>query len=119
MIRDPQSGAPMLVIEGKVGMMIMKPVLELGTIGPIVALFIYVWSLRQLVLGFGLLINCSSVEETPFLLHPLFYFFSFLSFLLSFFADDGGGMDPDCMRQCMSLGFSAKSKSANTIGQCE
>jgi hypothetical protein len=33
--------------------------------------------------------------------------------------DDGGGMDPDCMRQCMSLGFSAKSKSANTIGQCE
>ncbi|CAM6036029.1 unnamed protein product [Sphagnum compactum] len=31
--------------------------------------------------------------------------------------DDGGGMDPDCMRQCMSLGFSAKSKSANTIGQ--
>jgi hypothetical protein len=28
-------------------------------------------------------------------------------------------MDPDCMRQCMSLGFSAKSKSANTIGQCE
>jgi hypothetical protein len=35
MIRDPQSGAPMLVIEGKVGMMIMKPVLELGTIGPL------------------------------------------------------------------------------------
>jgi hypothetical protein len=66
-----------------------------------------------LVLGFGLLINCSSVEETPFLLHP--FFFSFFPL----FADDGGGMDPDCMRQCMSLGFSAKSKSANTIGQCE
>lgn len=31
--------------------------------------------------------------------------------------DDGGGMDPDKLRQCMSLGYSAKSKSANTIGQ--
>eukprot|EP00249_Psilotum_nudum_P016985 c26093_g1_i1 orf=1048-3555(+) len=31
--------------------------------------------------------------------------------------DDGGGMNPDCMRQCMSLGYSAKSKIANTIGQ--
>ncbi|KAG9445827.1 hypothetical protein H6P81_011955 [Aristolochia fimbriata] len=31
--------------------------------------------------------------------------------------DNGGGMDPDKMRQCMSLGYSAKSKSANTIGQ--
>ncbi|XP_024364057.1 protein MICRORCHIDIA 7 isoform X2 [Physcomitrium patens] len=31
--------------------------------------------------------------------------------------DDGGGMTPDRMRQCMSLGYSAKSKSANTIGQ--
>ncbi|GKV18984.1 hypothetical protein SLEP1_g29287 [Rubroshorea leprosula] len=31
--------------------------------------------------------------------------------------DDGGGMDPDKMRQCMSLGYSAKSKVANTIGQ--
>lgn len=31
--------------------------------------------------------------------------------------DDGGGMDPDKMRQCMSLGYSAKSKIANTIGQ--
>lgn len=31
--------------------------------------------------------------------------------------DDGGGMDPDCMRRCMSLGYSAKSKIANTIGQ--
>ncbi|RZC59703.1 hypothetical protein C5167_007006 [Papaver somniferum] len=31
--------------------------------------------------------------------------------------DDGGGMDPDKMRQCMSLGYSAKSKLANTIGQ--
>ena len=27
-------------------------------------------------------------------------------------------MTPDRMRQCMSLGYSAKSKSANTIGQC-
>ncbi|KAK1282197.1 hypothetical protein QJS10_CPB22g00539 [Acorus calamus] len=31
--------------------------------------------------------------------------------------DDGGGMDPDTMRQCMSLGYSVKSKVANTIGQ--
>uniref|UniRef100_A0A7I4BZY0 Morc S5 domain-containing protein n=1 Tax=Physcomitrium patens TaxID=3218 RepID=A0A7I4BZY0_PHYPA len=31
--------------------------------------------------------------------------------------DDGGGMTPDRMRQCMSLGYSAKSKGANTIGQ--
>ncbi|XP_008668235.1 protein MICRORCHIDIA 4-like isoform X2 [Zea mays] len=31
--------------------------------------------------------------------------------------DDGGGMDPDKMRQCMSLGYSAKSKVASTIGQ--
>lgn len=33
--------------------------------------------------------------------------------------DNGGGMAPDKMRQCMSLGYSAKSKMANTIGQCE
>ncbi|KAL6634379.1 hypothetical protein ACP70R_027050 [Stipagrostis hirtigluma subsp. patula] len=31
--------------------------------------------------------------------------------------DDGGGMDPDKMRHCMSLGYSAKSKVKNTIGQ--
>ncbi|KAK3406497.1 hypothetical protein EUGRSUZ_K02700 [Eucalyptus grandis] len=31
--------------------------------------------------------------------------------------DNGGGMDPDRLRQCMSLGYSAKSKMANTIGQ--
>lgn len=31
--------------------------------------------------------------------------------------DDGGGMDPECMRQCMSLGYSTK-KSNTTIGQC-
>lgn len=35
------------------------------------------------------------------------------------FADNGGGMDPDKMRQCMSLGYSVKSKLANTIGQCK
>ena len=33
------------------------------------------------------------------------------------FADNGGGMDPEKMRQCMSLGYSEKSKIANTIGQ--
>ncbi|KAK9090062.1 hypothetical protein Sjap_023239 [Stephania japonica] len=31
--------------------------------------------------------------------------------------DDGGGMSPHKMRHCMSLGYSAKSKLANTIGQ--
>ncbi|KAI9079687.1 hypothetical protein K1719_038308 [Acacia pycnantha] len=31
--------------------------------------------------------------------------------------DNGGGMDPDKMRRCMSLGYSVKSKLANTIGQ--
>ncbi|XP_027123568.2 protein MICRORCHIDIA 7-like [Coffea arabica] len=31
--------------------------------------------------------------------------------------DNGGGMNPDKMRQCMSLGYSAKSKIADTIGQ--
>ncbi|CAH9117263.1 unnamed protein product [Cuscuta europaea] len=31
--------------------------------------------------------------------------------------DNGGGMTLDKMRQCMSLGYSAKSKMANTIGQ--
>ncbi|XAR50362.1 hypothetical protein NMG60_11004661 [Bertholletia excelsa] len=31
--------------------------------------------------------------------------------------DNGGGMDPDKMRQCMSLGYSAKNKLADTIGQ--
>ncbi|XP_009375173.2 protein MICRORCHIDIA 7-like isoform X1 [Pyrus x bretschneideri] len=31
--------------------------------------------------------------------------------------DNGGGMDPDKMRHCLSLGYSAKSKVANTIGQ--
>ncbi|KAK3223724.1 hypothetical protein Dsin_010749 [Dipteronia sinensis] len=31
--------------------------------------------------------------------------------------DNGGGMAPDKMRQCMSLGYSVKSKMANTIGQ--
>lgn len=35
------------------------------------------------------------------------------------FADNGGGMDPDKMRHCMSLGYSVKSKIANTIGQCK
>lgn len=31
--------------------------------------------------------------------------------------DNGGGMDPEKMRKCMSLGYSEKSKMANTIGQ--
>ncbi|XP_057830085.1 protein MICRORCHIDIA 2 isoform X1 [Cryptomeria japonica] len=32
------------------------------------------------------------------------------------FQDDGGGMDPDCIRQCMSLGYSMKNTNT-TIGQ--
>jgi sensor histidine kinase regulating citrate/malate metabolism len=32
--------------------------------------------------------------------------------------DNGGGMNPEKMRHCMSLGYSAKSKLADTIGQC-
>ncbi|WMV20965.1 hypothetical protein MTR67_014350 [Solanum verrucosum] len=31
--------------------------------------------------------------------------------------DNGGGMDPERMRHCMSLGYSVKSKMADTIGQ--
>lgn len=34
-----------------------------------------------------------------------------------FFLDDGGGMDPEAMRRCMSFGFSDKS-SKSAIGQC-
>ncbi|KAL3633207.1 hypothetical protein CASFOL_022969 [Castilleja foliolosa] len=33
------------------------------------------------------------------------------------FQDDGGGMDPESMRKCMSLGYSSKT-SNKTIGQC-
>ncbi|PNY11792.1 MORC family CW-type zinc finger protein 4-like, partial [Trifolium pratense] len=33
------------------------------------------------------------------------------------FQDDGGGMDPNSLRKCMSLGYSSK-KSKTTIGQC-
>ncbi|GMH14893.1 hypothetical protein Nepgr_016734 [Nepenthes gracilis] len=32
------------------------------------------------------------------------------------FQDDGGGMDPECLRKCMSLGYSSKN-SNTTIGQ--
>lgn len=35
----------------------------------------------------------------------------------SYFADDGGGMNPELIRKCMSLGYSSK-KSNKTIGQC-
>ena len=31
--------------------------------------------------------------------------------------DDGGGMDPDSLRRCMSFGFSEK-QSGSSIGQC-
>lgn len=48
-------------------------------------------------------------------------FSHFYLMILPYFlcVDNGGGMDPDKMRQCMSLGYSAKCKIANTIGQCE
>lgn len=39
--------------------------------------------------------------------------------MLNYSVDDGGGMDPDKLRQCMSLGYSVKSKIASTIGQCK
>ena len=37
--------------------------------------------------------------------------------LWMFCTDDGGGMDPESIRKCMSLGYSSK-KSNTTIGQC-
>ncbi|KAK3443385.1 hypothetical protein EUGRSUZ_B03533 [Eucalyptus grandis] len=39
------------------------------------------------------------------------------NFIALVIEDNGGGMTPDKMRKCMSLGYSAKSKAANTIGQ--
>ena len=33
------------------------------------------------------------------------------------YADDGGGMNPESIRKCMSLGYSSKT-SNTTIGQC-
>lgn len=57
------------------------------------------------------------LESNKFLI-----FLNFLLLLLNFefeSADNGGGMHPEKMRQCMSLGYSAKSKIANTIGQCK
>lgn len=38
--------------------------------------------------------------------------------LLRICIDDGGGMDPEGIRKCMSLGYSSK-KSDTTIGQCK
>ncbi|KAL5975096.1 hypothetical protein ACLOJK_031772 [Asimina triloba] len=35
-----------------------------------------------------------------------------------FLADDGGGMDPESIRKCVSLGYSSK-KTNTTIGQCK
>lgn len=46
------------------------------------------------------------------------YLFS-LCPLFPFCADNGGGMNIDTIRHCMSFGYSAKSKMANTIGQCK
>lgn len=47
------------------------------------------------------------------------FFFFFLGYIhLKSLADNGGGMNPDKIRDCVSLGFSRKSQIANTIGQC-
>lgn len=40
-----------------------------------------------------------------------------MTFTKDNFVDDGGGMDPEGIRRCMSLGFSSK-RSKTTIGQC-
>lgn len=40
-----------------------------------------------------------------------------LNFFFIFTTDDGGGMDPEAMRRCLSFGFSNK-KSKSAIGQC-
>lgn len=50
--------------------------------------------------------------------------FVLIAFLVNHFhppcnVDNGGGMDPDKMRLCMSLGFSLKSKIKDAIGQCK
>lgn len=45
-----------------------------------------------------------------------FFFWGYIH--LKSLADNGGGMNPDKIRDCMSLGFSRKSQIANTIGQC-
>lgn len=37
--------------------------------------------------------------------------------VLNITTDDGGGMDPEGMRRCMSLGYSTK-KGSTSIGQC-
>lgn len=42
-----------------------------------------------------------------------------LPHLIELLIDNGGGMNPDKVRHCMSLGYSAKSKVKNTIGQCK
>lgn len=39
-------------------------------------------------------------------------------FKLDVQSDDGGGMDPEAMRRCLSFGFSDK-KSKSAIGQCK
>lgn len=42
----------------------------------------------------------------------------FCHFKLDVQSDDGGGMDPEAMRHCLSFGFSDK-KSKSAIGQCK
>jgi len=53
------------------------------------------------------------------ILHMPIYCVTGFHSLLMLITDNGGGMTPDRMRACMSLGYSAKSKMANTIGQCK
>jgi hypothetical protein len=53
------------------------------------------------------------------ILHMPIYCVTGFQSLRMLITDNGGGMTPDRMRACMSLGYSAKSKMANTIGQCK
>lgn len=56
---------------------------------------------------------------------PILFMISWNNLLIVFHAfkilhpslDDGGGMDPECIRRCMSFGFS-ENKSKSSIGQC-
>uniref|UniRef100_M8CCW9 Morc S5 domain-containing protein n=1 Tax=Aegilops tauschii TaxID=37682 RepID=M8CCW9_AEGTA len=63
------------------------------------------WSRRHLVRNGATFVNIDMLENSKDKTRMLLV------------EDNGGGMDPDKMRQCMSLGYSAKSQVANTIGQ--
>lgn len=68
--------------------------------------------LEQLYINFEL---CTYHKEKEF----IGFLFPLLDIVEFFPIDNGGGMDPDKVRHCMSLGYSAKSKIVDTIGQCK